>query len=249
MNSPRLYCAQALAAGLRLELPRDESHYLISVMRRREGETVRLFNAKDGEWSAAVVAADRKRAGLEVGVRLRAPYPVPDLELLFAPVKKNRTDFIVEKATELGVRTIRPVITQRTIADKVRTDRLSALAKEAAEQTERLDLPDIVAAERLEACLDQWPDRRPLIFCDEAGDAPLMPEALSERAPGPISILIGPEGGFTPEERARIRSLPGAIAVTLGPRILRADTAAVAALTLFQAHHGDWAANAQPREN
>lgn len=249
MSDPRLYCPEKLINGARLQLGRDESHYLISVMRRREGEKVRLFNAEDGEWSAVVTAADRKQATLNVAGQLRPPAKVPDLDLLFAPVKKNRTDFIVEKATELGVRAIRPVITHRTIAGKVRTDRLRALAKEAAEQTERLDLPEIADAVQLDTCLSDWPSGRPLIFCDEAGDAPLMPDALAGLADGGVSILIGPEGGFSPEERERIRALPSSVPVSLGPRILRADTAAVAALTLFQALRGDWAARAQAREN
>ena len=249
MTDPRLYCEQALAQGVLLELGREDSHYLVSVMRRREGENICLFNAKDGEWAAEIRTADRKRAGVEVTRQLRQPHIVPDLELLFAPVKKSRTDFIVEKATELGVRRIRPVITHRTIADKVRTDRLRLLAKEAAEQTERLDLPEIVDAVRLDACLADWSPDRPLIFCDEAGEAPLMSDALTGERRDGVSVLIGPEGGFTPEERERIRALPHAVPVSLGPRILRADTAAVAALTLYQALCGDWTDNAQAREN
>jgi 16S rRNA (uracil1498-N3)-methyltransferase len=248
MTDPRLYCDSSLSAAAEIRLGRDESHYLISVMRRKTGDKVRLFNAQDGEWEAEIGAADRKGALLTVGARLRVAQGVPDLDLLFAPVKKARTDFIVEKATELGVRRIRPMLTQRTIADKVRIDRLGALAKEAAEQTERFDLPEIFEAEKLAAILDGWPADRVLIYCDEAGEALPMATALRDRPTNKAAILIGPEGGFTPEERARIRSLPSALPVSLGPRILRADTAAAAALSLWQSQCGDWAGGAQPRE-
>lgn len=239
MTIPRLHVVDTLGPRKRIALDRDATHYLVSVMRRAAGDSVRLFNGQDGEWEAVVIAASRKAAELECRSQLREQSLPPDLELLFAPVKKARTDFIVEKATELGVRTIRPVITARTIADKVRTDRLSALAREAAEQTERLDLPAIDDAEKLDVVLGKW-GSRPLVFCDEAGDARPMLEVVQDLGRQPVSILIGPEGGFTPEERDRIRAIHEAIPVTLGPRILRADTAAAAALTLWQAACGDW---------
>ena len=248
MTDPRLYCDQALSAGARLDLGKDESHYLVSVMRRKPGDNVRLFNGKDGEWLASIMQADRKGAQLSVVQRLRPAQGVPDLDLLFAPVKKARTDFIVEKATELGARRIRPVLTHRTIADKVRIDRLAALAREAAEQTERFDLPEIAGAEKLARVLDGWSPDRVLIFCDEAGDAAAMSDALRDVATLKAAILIGPEGGFTPEEREQIRAVPNALPVSLGPRILRADTAAAAALTLWQSACGDWRGGAQPRE-
>jgi len=248
MTDPRLYCGDPLRASDEIRLGRDESHYLVSVMRRQAGDMVRLFNAQDGEWRAVILTADRKGTVLRPEEKLRSAQGVPDIDLLFAPVKKARTDFIVEKATELGVRRIRPVLTQRTIADKVRIDRLAALAREAAEQTERFDLPEIFEAEKLEAVLNGWPADRVLIFCDEAGEAPPMAEALRGRGTGKAAILIGPEGGFTPEERDRIRSLPAAMPVSLGPRILRADTAVAAALTLWQSGCGDWAGHAQPRD-
>ncbi|MEE2565998.1 16S rRNA (uracil(1498)-N(3))-methyltransferase [Hyphobacterium marinum] len=265
MTIPRLHVVDTLGPRKRIALDRDATHYLVSVMRRAAGDSVRLFNGRDGEWEAVVTAASRKSAELECRTQRREQSFPPDVELLFAPVKKARTDFIVEKATELGARSIRPVITARTIADRVRTDRLSALAREAAEQTERLDLPVIAEAEKLDRVLDGWGERT-LIFCDEAGDARPMLEVVQELAhptptlpsrggglalsPSPsgegrgggqgVSILIGPEGGFAPEERERIRAVPKAIPVTLGPRILRADTAAAAALTLWQAVCGDW---------
>lgn len=253
MNIPRLYLDQPMQEGGELRLGKDDTHYLVTVMRRAAGDPVRVFNARDGEWRAEVAEASRKAALLTLGPRLRAAHPVPDLDLLFAPVKKARTDFIVEKATELGVRRIRPVMTRFTQAERVRTDRFQALAKEAAEQTERLDIPEIFEAETLDRVLDGWDESRTLIYCDEAGDDPDAPwggatgragpalEVFPSLGDGPAAILIGPEGGFSPEERERLRSLSFVRAISLGPRILRADTAAVAALTLWQAVCGDWA--------
>lgn len=252
MNIPRLHVTIDLADAALVPLDRDQTHYLASVMRRGPGDPVRLFNGRDGEWRAVVLEASRKAVMLQCETRLRAQVAVPDLELLFAPVKKTRTDFIVEKATELGARSIRPVKTAYTNAERVRLDRMVSIAREAAEQTERLDLPQIGEVEKLAAILAAWGDR-PLIFCDEAGDAAPMLDALRHLSPSPsgegrggaalpaASILIGPEGGFSPQEREQIRALESAIPVTLGPRILRADTAAIAALTLWQAACGDWA--------
>ena len=253
MNIPRLYLDQPLGQGGELHLGKDDTHYLVTVMRRGPGHPVRVFNARDGEWQAEVSAASRKAAQLTLGPRLRAAQTVPDLDLLFAPVKKARTDFIVEKATELGVRRIRPVMTRFTQAERVRTDRFQALAKEAAEQTERLDIPEIREAESLDRVLGGWDENRTLIYCDEAGDDPEAQWGGDTGRAGPAlevfrsldreraAILIGPEGGFSPEEREQLRSLPFVRAISLGPRILRADTAAVAALTLWQAVCGDWA--------
>lgn len=250
---PRLYVDAPLGEGAALPLAREQAHYLVNVMRREAGSPVRLFNGRDGEWQAAVTEASRKNAVLTVETRLREQTGVPPLRLCFAPVKKARTDFIVEKATELGAAIIQPVITRRTQSERVRTDRLMALATEAAEQTERLCLPVVPEPVSLERLLSDWPQAERLIFCDEAGDgegpwggaegrAQPMPELLrAEPDPsGPWTILIGPEGGFDDNERALLRSLPFVRAVTLGPRILRADTAAVAALTLWQAVLGDW---------
>ncbi|MCW5724770.1 MAG: 16S rRNA (uracil(1498)-N(3))-methyltransferase [Maricaulaceae bacterium] len=240
MSDPRLYVDAPLSEGARIPLDRDQAHYLVTVMRRGSGGGVRLFNGRDGEWRAVVAAADRKGAALTVGERLREQAAVPDLHLLFAPVKRARTDFIAEKATELGAAAIRPVITRRSIAERVRTDRLQAIAREAAEQTERLCLPQVCEAEPLDRVLDGWDPARRLIFCDEAGDAPPLLEILSGAASGPWAILIGPEGGFDPAERARLRAEAFTVPASLGPRILRADTAAAAALALWQAALGDW---------
>lgn len=439
-TDPRLFVDAPLSQGASLTLERDPAHYLVSVMRRQPGDGVRVFNGRDGEWRAVLASAGKREARLEIAERLRAQSVPPPLTLYFAPVKKARTDFIVEKATELGARAIIPVLTRRTNAERVRTDRLSALAREAAEQTERLDVPQIGEPVRLDGLLDGWPQGRRLIFCDETGGAPMLEALLAVRneqrfrvsadgqfieaapdstgfravarrpqpharalaqarrlraeptpaearlwallkdirvpgahfrrqaaigpyvadfaclsrnlvveldggghggrrdrerdawmeaqgyrvmrfwnaelfenangiaeviaealrhptpalpsrggssgsAPGqktvdsastalpppsgegrgggrsgpdvpPASddgehsntgqtqhwaILIGPEGGFAPEERERLRALPGVLAVSLGPRVLRADTAAAAALTLWQAALGDWA--------
>jgi 16S rRNA (uracil1498-N3)-methyltransferase len=172
---------------------------------------------------------------------LRPARAAPDLELLFAPVKRHATDLIAEKATELGVRRLRPVTTQRTIAETVRVDRLQAIAREAAEQTERFDLPEIAEVASLPKALDGWEVTRRLIFADEEGDAPPLAEAAAslDRRNG-VSLLIGPEGGFTAEERRMLRALPFVRPVSLGPRILRAETAVIAALSMIQAHWGDW---------
>jgi 16S rRNA (uracil1498-N3)-methyltransferase len=256
MAVPRLHLEANLAAGAELPLDADQARYLVQVLRLRSGDEARVFNARDGEWSAALAEAGKKRFVLSVREQRRPPEPPKvDLHLLFAPVKRARTDFIVEKATELGVTAIRPVITRRTVAERVRVDRLKLIAREAAEQSERLDLPQVSDAADLDDVLDAWPEReglRRLLFLDEAaggegspwrqaeGDAPPALAALQSEARGPWAVLIGPEGGFAPEERARLRREAFVTAASLGPRILRADTAAIAALTLWQATLGDW---------
>jgi 16S rRNA (uracil1498-N3)-methyltransferase len=251
-SDPRLYVGQDLAMGRTILLPKEDAHYLLNVMRRGEGDMVRLFNGRDGEWTGRVVEASRKAAAIEPVARTRDQSGVPDLWLLFAPVKRQKTDLIVEKATELGVAQIRPVATARTQSERVRPDRFRLIAKEAAEQTERLDLPEIHELDKLDRVLDSWDPQRCLIYCDEAGDetdAPWggacgrgrpMHTVLAELKGGPAAVLIGPEGGFSPAERARLRDHDCVIPVTLGPRILRAETAAMAALVLWQTAHGDW---------
>lgn len=249
---PRLHVDHPLAEGERITLDSDQSHYLATVMRRAEGDPVRLFNGHDGEWDGVLEAALKREAVLRVEARRRAQTPGSDLHVLFAPLKKTRTDFLVEKSCELGASALRPVFTARTTADRVNTGRLRALAREAAEQTERLDLPDVREPARLAAVLDGWTDAEPgrrLLFCDEdgaGGSGPIAAPALTSLfaapgvAPGPWAVLIGPEGGFTPAERVALRSCGFVTPVWLGPRILRADTAAVAILTLWQAVLGDW---------
>lgn len=250
---PRLYFDAPLAAGAVLDLDRDQAHYLVNVMRRKPGDGVRLFNGRDGEWRAEVASADRKRASLQIVQQRRVQSPSPDMALYFAPVKKARTDFIVEKATELGVASITPVITQRTQSERVRTDRMQALAREASEQTERLDLPVIHEPVSLTQMLKDWDEARTLMFADESGDSQTEPwggehgrarpiaEALAGRErDGKWAMLVGPEGGFSIEERTLLHGQSFVLPVSLGPRILRADTAAAAALSVWQSTLGDW---------
>ncbi len=236
----RLYVPGPLAEGAAVALDAGQAHYLGTVMRRRPGDEIGVFDGRCGEWAAGIEALDR-RGGTAVCRQLLVPQrDPPDLWLLFAPVKRTRTDFIVEKATELGVAGIRPVMTRFTNAERVRLDRLQAHAVEAAEQCGATHVPQIAAPVPLAALLADWPGARRLLFCDETGEAPAAGAVLRGAGPGPWAVLIGPEGGFAPEERQAIRALAAAVPVTLGPRILRADTAAVAALTLWQAHCGDW---------
>ncbi len=235
----RLYVEHPLGAGQSVPLSRDQAHYLFGVMRLAKGGAVALFNGRDGEWQAEVAQAGR-RGGLLTCTRQSRDLQMPcDLWLIFAPIKKARTDFIVEKATELGAARILPVQTAFTNAERIRQDRLQAHAVEAAEQCGGTFVPEVAGLIRLDRLLDGWSGDRRLLFCDEAelGRAPALPR---DRAGQPWAILIGPEGGFSPAERARLSALPYAHTVSLGPRILRADTAAVAALTLWQQALGDW---------
>jgi 16S rRNA (uracil1498-N3)-methyltransferase len=235
----RLFVTEPLAPGVRFAASAEQAHYLVSVMRLGEGGELLAFNGRDGEWRARLAAAGRRAATLEV-VGLARPQSVgPDLDLVAALVKRTRLETIVEKAAELGARRVRLALTERTNVERARVDRLAAIAVEAAEQTGRLDVPAVEALQKLDALLADWPADRPLMFCDEAGDAPPALDALAGRARGPWGVLIGPEGGFSPRERGLIRGLPQAVPVSLGPRILRADTAAIAALTLWQAALGD----------
>jgi 16S rRNA (uracil1498-N3)-methyltransferase len=236
----RLFVQHELAAGGEATLGSEQVHYLVNVMRVRAGDEILVFNGLDGEWLTSVAEISRRAGRLEIGRQTRPQANGPDLDLVVALVKRARLETIVEKAAELGARRVRPVITHRTNADHTNIERLAAIAIEAAEQTGRLDVPEVVAPERLETLLAVWPADRRLMFCDEAGDAAPVLTALHGATPGPWAVLIGPEGGFTPAERALARAVPGAVPVSLGPRILRADTAAIAALTLWQAALGDW---------
>lgn len=228
---PRLFVDQDLVEAQNVTV---DGNYLVAVLRLGPGDQVKLFDDRTGEWLAEIVEAGKKRVTLMVGARLREREQVPDLWLVFAPIKRGRIDWLVEKATELGVARLAPVLTRRTIVDRLNLDRLRAHAVEAAEQCERTALPALVAPRKLDALLRDWPADRRLYFADEGGGAAFAP------APGPAAILIGPEGGFADEERAAIRALPQASPVSLGPRILRADTAALAAVSLWMAAAGDW---------
>jgi 16S rRNA (uracil1498-N3)-methyltransferase len=233
---PRLYVEQPLAEGVAVTLEGPPANYLANVLRLAAGAQVKLFDNVSGEWLAEIVDAGRKKVTLNLHWRLREREEVPDLWLLFAPLKRGRIDWMVEKATELGVARLIPVLTQRTIVDKLNPGRLFAHAIEAAEQCERTALPELAAPRKLDALLGDWPVGRTLYFADEAGGNPLADAA--ER--GPAAILIGPEGGFTDAERTALRAVPQVRRVSLGPRILRADTAAVAAVSLWMAAAGDW---------
>ncbi len=234
----RLYVDHPLGAGQSVPLDRGQANYLFAVMRLEAGDRVRLFNGRDGEFLAEVAVANKKNGVLRCLEQLRGVQMPPDLWLLFAPIKKARTDFIVEKATELGAARIMPVQTDYTNADRIRQDRLQAHAVEAAEQCGGTFVPPVDPLQRLDRMLADWPAERRLMFCDEtlAGRSGALDPAMR----GPWAVLIGPEGGFSPDERRALRDLPFAVPVALGPRILRADTAAVAALTLWQATLGDW---------
>jgi len=237
----RLFVPDPLAAGAAIAPTPDQARYLTGVMRRAVGDEVALFNGVDGEWRAALAEVSKRGCVLSVGARTRAQETGPDLDLVVALVKRTRLETIVEKATELGARRIRLAITRFTNADHAKVERLRAIAVEAAEQTGRLDIPEVAAPEKLDRLLAAWPSDRRLMFCDEAGDARPALEALKDAGRGASwAVLIGPEGGFSPEERDQLRALPFVTPVTLGPRILRADTAAISALTLWQAAAGDW---------
>jgi 16S rRNA (uracil1498-N3)-methyltransferase len=244
MSVTRLFTAADLAAGTEVALDEAQAHYLRHVMRREEGASLLLFNGRDGEWKATLSLRGRKEALAEVTDCTRRQVAEPDVWLCFAPVKRARIDYIAEKATELGVARLQPVITQHTIVERVNVERLRAHAVEAAEQTERLSVPEVRAPVDLVQLLAQWPAGRHLLICDETGGGPPIAEALSglddAARTAPWAIVIGPEGGFAQAELAALRRMKNVMAVGLGPRILRADTAALAALACWQALIGDW---------
>jgi 16S rRNA (uracil1498-N3)-methyltransferase len=290
MPEPRLLIDQPLHAGAEIALDEGQARHVGTVLRLEFGDRLRPFNARDGEWRARVSTKTKRGMSVVVETQLREARATPDLDLLFAPVKRHATDLIVEKATELGVRRIRPVITQRTIAETVRLDRLQAIAREAAEQTERFDAPEICEPMPLARALDGWDAERPLIYADERGDdegaawggeagraraiadiffpspsgegagggvntavklsratraenvqtSRITPSPNPLLSRGALALLIGPEGGFSPEERRMLRGLSYVIPVSLGPRILRAETAVIAALSVIQSAWGDW---------
>jgi 16S rRNA (uracil1498-N3)-methyltransferase len=235
----RLHIPQPLFAGAALAPTLDQSRYLTQVMRLKTGDPLLVFNGADGEWRCVIAEVLKKGVVLRAEAQVREQVTPPDVHLLIATVKKSALEFAVEKATELGAARIGLVTTARTQPQHVRMDRLAAIAEESAEQTGRLDVPPVEAPRRLAEVLDGWNGARRLMFCDETGGAPAL-KALAETGAGPWAILIGPEGGFSPEERERLRALPFTTAVSLGPRVLRADTAATTALTLWQAAVGDW---------
>lgn len=236
----RLFVTADLAQDHALALDLGQSRYLTAVMRRDVGDEVLVFNGRDGEWRGAVEVAGKRGVVLRLKALERPQAFGPDLDLIVALVKRTRIETIIEKAAELGARRVRLAITERTNAERARVDRLQAIATEAAEQTGRLDVPQILEPVKLAKLIEGWEAPRQLLFCDEAGDAKPVLTALEGAAPAPWAILIGPEGGFSPTEREVLRNLTYATPASLGPRILRADTAAISALTLWQAAQGDW---------
>ena len=229
-----------LMAGASVALDASQAHYLKNVLRLELGAPVALFNGRDGEWRAVIEGFGKGTCALKVEQRTREQTPEPDLWLVFAPVKRARIDFLVEKATELGVSALQPVLTERTQVERVNLDRLRANVREAAEQTERLTLPEVRVPLALARALELWPAGRRLLLCDESGTSPDIVSALHAEQPGVWGVLTGPEGGFTQRELDALRNLPFVCAIGLGPRVLRADTAALAALAVFQALLGDW---------
>ena len=238
-TTPRLFVAAELNETRDIELDREPGHYLTAVLRLVSGDAVRAFNGRDGEWLCYLATVSKKQVTLRCERRVSEVTPPPDIDYVFAPLKHARLDYVVQKATELGARRLRPVITARTIAERVNLDRMRANVIEAAEQCNLVFVPDVAEPVKLVRCLAEWQPGRALIHCDETAGLANPLETL-RKLKVPAAVLIGPEGGFTDDERALIRSLPFATAISLGPRIMRADTAAVAALTLVQAALGDW---------
>lgn len=239
-NKIRLFVNAVLEPSSRITLPEEASHYLCNVMRLGAGEVIACFNNAAGEFDCRIEKAHKKQTEVLVLQQNRKYIPVPDIWVLFAPVKKDKTDFIVEKSVELGCRLLQPVITERTVVDKIRGERYQAQAVEAAEQCRRVDLPEIAPAAPLAEILAHWDCGRTLFFMDETGTGVSAVRAFDERKGCPAALLVGPEGGFSPSELELLRSLPYARAASLGPRILRAETAVAAALSVWQSVAGDW---------
>jgi len=240
----RLFLDENLPGGGIITLDREQSHYLANVMRVSTGAPVAVFNGRDGEWSTEVAEVKKREVVLRIREKIKEQTQEPNLMLAFAPIKKARIDFIAQKATELGVAHLQPIYTRRTNVDRVKTERLHLNAIEAAEQCERLTVPAVSEPTKLMQLIADWPTERMIMFCDEDLSGQSAHEALAslpeaEKAK-PWAIFIGPEGGFDDTERDAIKKLPQTIVVALGPRVLRADTAAMAAISLWQSAIGDW---------
>jgi 16S rRNA (uracil1498-N3)-methyltransferase len=236
----RLFVKSALHAGAEIALEPDQAHYLANVLRMKPAEQVLLFNGTHGEWCARLAAVGKKKVQLTAEHQTRPQEDGPDLHYLFAPIKRARLDYMAQKATEMGVSVLQPVITRRTVAERVKTERLVANAIEAAEQCGILRVPQVKEPEKLGDLLKDWDKDRRLIFADEAALTASPLDALAAQGPGPLAVLIGPEGGFEPEERTALLRQPFVVPISLGPRVMRADTAAVACLALVNAVLGDW---------
>jgi 16S rRNA (uracil1498-N3)-methyltransferase len=237
-STPRLFVDQPLGPGAAPAIEGPAAHYLLHVMRAKVGDPLLLFDNRSGEWLAVIAEAGKRSLTVRIEHQTRPLERVPDLWLCFAPVKKARLDWIIEKATELGVARLQPVITERTIVERVKRERIAAQIVEACEQCGRTALPDLAEPVKLPQLLKDWPPGRALLFADEAGGTPIG----GADAPAPAAILTGPEGGFTTREREMLLAAPAIRRVALGPRILRAETAAIAAVGIWMAAHGDWAA-------
>ena len=240
-RTPRLYVSHDLTTDAEIKLDPQQTNYLVNVLRLGAGAPILLFNGRDGEFSARLNTSSRKAASLTVGAQTRAQEAPPDVDYLFAPLKHARLDYMAQKAVEMGARSLRPVITRHTQVSRVNLERLQANAIEACEQCGVIWIPEIAPTEPLTEALKRWTPERLLVFCDEEADQASPLDALgSARGEGGVGLLIGPEGGFDDDERATILSTPHVLRLSLGRRILRADTAAVAALALIQATLGDW---------
>ena len=250
---PRIYIDTNLGPDAEITLDADQSHYLKNVLRRKVSEAVRLFNERDGEFDATITDITKKAVTTQLGAQFRAPTALQPLTLYFAPIKRGAVDYIIQKATELGVTAIQPVITQRTISARINYDRLSAIAVEACEQCERFSPPTILPSLSLHQLITDWPSDARLAYCDEAGDDPDQVWGGNDGRAKPAidalnaeisnanewGVLIGPEGGFTSEERTTLREQSFVTPISLGPRILRADTACIVVLTIWQSVLGD----------
>ena len=241
-SAPRLYVRSDLRAGAVLVLEQGQRNYLCNALRLKEGSAVLVFNGRDGEWRATLgPGSSRKRMALSVAEATRPQTAAGDVRYLFAPLKHARLDYLVQKAVEMGASALQPIVTRRTQSSRINEGRLVANVIEAAEQCGIISVPTVIAAESLPSVLASWEAERALVFCDEEAGAMDSLAALHAIGRGtPLAVLVGPEGGFDPEERDALLALPKVVRLSLGPRILRADTAAVAALALVQAVAGDW---------
>ena len=242
----RVFVDQPLAAGERLEATGDQANYLRNVLRLGAGDTILVFNGRDGEWRASLAPVGKRGLALAIEAPTRPQIGGPDIHYVFAPLKRARLDYMVQKATEMGVARLLPVLTRHTVAERVNTERMRANAIEAAEQCGILRVPEVAEPVKLATALAGWDPQRRLIFCDERAAIADPIAVLTRVAAGPLAVLIGPEGGFADEERAILAAKPYVVALSLGPRILRADTAVIAALTLVNAVLGDWAPALRP---
>ena len=239
-NAQRLFVEADLAEATTIACNAEQSNYLRQVLRLKPGDRILVFNGRDGEWRAEILDAGKRATSLFISVEMRPQEGGPDIDYLFAPLKRARLDYLVQKATEMGVARLRPVLTRRTTPERVNMERMRANAIEAAEQCGILRVPELHAPEKLERVVAGWDTTRRLLFCDEGSELGNPIAALRALPPGPVALLVGPEGGFEEVERAQLLRRPFVTRLSLGPRILRADTAAVAALALVNAVLGDW---------